>query len=120
MRGRWRTGEKLMRKRNLSGGKRFLEDKPVKFVNLSVGKRFLTDKWPTQAGLSVKCPLFTDKAFKSEKNSADVCDCRDASQTLSQQSIFRAASRPMLSRSLRGIARKLCRSICYPRTKSSG
>ena len=78
MRGRWRTGEKLMRKRNLSGGKRFLEDKPVKFVNLSVGKRFLTDKWPPQAGLSVKCALFTDKEFNSEKNSADVCDSRYA------------------------------------------
>ena len=99
-----------MRKQNLSVGKRFLEDKPVKFVNLSVGKRFLTDKWPPQAGLSVKCALFTDKAFNSEKNSADVCDCRDASQTLSQQSIYWAASRPMLSQSLRGIARKLSRS----------
>ena len=52
---------------NLSVEERFLEDKPVKFVNLSVGKRFLTDKWPTQAGLSVKCALFTDKAFNSEK-----------------------------------------------------
>ena len=110
MRDRWRTGEKLMRKQNLSVGKRILEDKPVKFVNLSVGKRFLTDKWPPQAGLSVKCALFTDKAFFLKENSGDVYDCRDASQTPSQQSIFRAASRPMLSRSLRGIARKLCRS----------
>ena len=84
MRGRWRTGEKLMRKQNLSAEERFLEDKPVKFVNLSaekrfledkpdqfvnlsVGKRFLTDKWPPQTGLSVKCALFTDKALNSEK-----------------------------------------------------
>ena len=96
--------KKKMRTGTSSVKKRYFEDKPVKFVNLSVGKRFLTDKWPTHAGLSVKCALFTDKAFKSEKNSADVCDSRDASQTPRQQSIFRAASRPMLSRSLRGIA----------------